>query len=104
MLSIFADYYREVGGGQRASVAGVVEGGGGQPPPQGGDEGHLDQDQNIVFMTIESVQYGLLNFSLAWVDVKFDFSWAGWMNLVLKSSMGFMNGAHSGATHTKNFE
>ena len=35
------DYYREVGGGQGARVAGVVERGSGQPPPQGGDQGHL---------------------------------------------------------------
>ena len=65
VLSIFGEYYREVGGGQGASVAGVVEGGGGQPPPQGGDEGHLNQDHEIVKNFKIEYSFWLFNFSLA---------------------------------------
>ena len=50
VMGIFCLYYREIGGGQGAGVAGVVEGGRGQPPPQGGDQAHLDTEcyQNVI--------------------------------------------------------
>ena len=48
----FVFNYREIGGGQGAGVAGVVEGGRGQPPPQGGDEAHLETDHASVIRMV----------------------------------------------------